>query len=102
VAKRGHRPRRTAGEDAERHLHYWMGQQQRKLGHNELPKDQADKLEALLARTKGKKVEGGGGSGGGGGSSRKGGRKKRAAADAGSGDSEDEAAAQGVEDDGDD
>jgi hypothetical protein len=78
-----------------------MGQQQRKLGHNELPKDQADKLEALLARTKGKKMEGGGG-GGGGGSSRKGGRKKRAAADAGSGDSEDEANAQAVEDDGDD
>uniref|UniRef100_A0A383WCG3 Helicase-associated domain-containing protein n=1 Tax=Tetradesmus obliquus TaxID=3088 RepID=A0A383WCG3_TETOB len=101
VAKRGHRPRRTAPEDAERHLHYWMGQQQRKLGHNELPRDQADKLEALLARTKGKKVEGGGG--GGGGSSRKaGGRKKRAAADTGSGDSEDEAAAQAVEDDGDD
>lgn len=79
VAKRGHRPRRTATEDAERHLHYWMGQQQRKLGHNELPREQADKLEELLARTKGKKVEGGGG---GGGSRKTGGssRRKRAAA----------------------
>lgn len=58
---------RTAPEDSERHLHYWMGQQQRKLGHNELSKDQADKLESLLQTTKGKKAEGvrkGGGSGG--------------------------------------
>ena len=68
VAKNGFRPRRTAPTDAERHLHYWMGQQQRKLGHNELPRDQADKLEALLQATKGKKADsarkgpGGGGS----------------------------------------
>jgi hypothetical protein len=44
-----------------------MGQQQRKLGHNELPRDQAEKLEALLLATKGKKADavtkrGGGGS----------------------------------------
>jgi hypothetical protein len=69
VAKNGFRPRRTAPTDAERHLHYWMGQQQRKLGHNELPRDQAEKLEALLQATKGKKADsarkgGGGGAGG--------------------------------------
>lgn len=62
VAKNGFRPRRTAEIDAERHLHYWMGQQQRKLGHNELPRDQAEKLQQLLDATKGKKAgEGGGG-----------------------------------------
>lgn len=43
---------------AERHLHYWMGQQQRKLGHNELPRDQAEKLQQLLEATKGKKADG--------------------------------------------
>lgn len=49
---------------AERHLHYWMGQQQRKLGHNELPRDQAEKLQQLLDATKGKKAGEGGGGGG--------------------------------------
>eukprot|EP00878_Enallax_costatus_P003627 GHUV01003841.1.p1 GENE.GHUV01003841.1~~GHUV01003841.1.p1 ORF type:complete len:204 (+),score=88.78 GHUV01003841.1:266-877(+) len=60
VAKHGFRPRRTAEVDAERHLHYWMGQQQRKLGHNELPRDQAEKLQQLLDATKGKKATEGG------------------------------------------
>jgi hypothetical protein len=75
VNKNGFRPRRTAPTDAERHLHYWMGQQQRKLGHNELTREQGDKLEALLLATKGKKADGGGGGGarkpGGGSSSRR-------------------------------
>lgn len=70
VAKNGFRPRRTAPTDAERHLHYWMGQQQRKLGHNELPRDQAEKLEALLQATKGKKADSARKGGGGGGGSR--------------------------------
>lgn len=61
---------RTAPEDSERHLHYWMGQQQRKLGHNELPREQADKLEALLQATKGKKADSARKGGGGGGGSR--------------------------------
>jgi hypothetical protein len=93
VAKNGFRPRRTAPTDAERHLHYWMGQQQRKLGHNELPRDQADKLEALLQATKGKKAD----------STRKmpgaGGSRSRATSQ-GDGDGDD--GAEGYPDDGDD
>eukprot|EP00879_Flechtneria_rotunda_P008244 GHRR01008637.1.p2 GENE.GHRR01008637.1~~GHRR01008637.1.p2 ORF type:complete len:170 (+),score=93.05 GHRR01008637.1:1057-1566(+) len=69
VNKNGFRPRRTAELDTERHLHYWMGQQQRKLGKGELPREQAEKLSAVLEATKGKKADtvrktavGGGGS----------------------------------------
>lgn len=93
VAKNGFRPRRTAPTDGERHLHYWMGQQQRKLGHNELPTDQAQKLEALLQATKGKKADSARkGPGGGGGS------RSRGASQA-DGDGDD---GEGYGDDGDD
>jgi hypothetical protein len=70
-----------------------MGQQQRKLGHSELPRDQADKLEALLQATKGKKAD----------STRKmpgaGGSRSRATSQ-GDGDGDD--GAEGYPDDGDD
>ncbi|KAF8072788.1 SPBC2A9.03 [Scenedesmus sp. PABB004] len=84
VSRNGFRPRRTAPEDSERHLHYWMGQQQRKLGHNELSREQAERLEALLMSTKGKKADGGSGR------SRPSGSRSKSSAAARGGDDDDE------------
>jgi hypothetical protein len=46
----GYRPRRAGDDvdDTERKLHFWMGQNQRKLNKNELPPDQADRLASVL------------------------------------------------------
>lgn len=46
----GYRPRRAGDDvdDTERKLHFWMGQNQRKLNKNELPPDQAERLAAVL------------------------------------------------------
>jgi hypothetical protein len=59
VDKHGYRPRRSAQDisEYERRLHYWMGQNQRKLNKGELDADRAERLGAVL-RVKGKGASG--------------------------------------------
>ena len=59
VDKHGYRPRRSAQDisEYERRLHYWMGQNQRKLNKGELDADRAERLGAVL-RVKGKGAPG--------------------------------------------
>lgn len=48
VKQNGHRPRRTAEDQSERLMHFWLAQQQKKLREGSLPPERASQLAIVL------------------------------------------------------